>query len=134
MNNPNLMPSILLDFKRSRIRINKKALYSLNNPDFIRLLINPETRTIAIESCDDKEPLRHRIPVYVKNSKQCFEIKSLSFFEQLAEHTKWDTSHSYKVCASALAGRQLLLFRFEDAFVSVGGKPVIRDEEKSGMK
>jgi len=131
MINPNLVPSILIDFKRNRIRINKKVLKCLNNPDFVRLLINPDTRTIAIEACDDKEPLRHRIPIYIKNTKQCFEIRSQSFFDQLAEHTQWDTSHSYKVCASAQAGEQLLLFRFEDAFVSVGGRPVMEEDNQS---
>ena len=129
MINPNLVPSILLDFPRTRIRINKRVLKSLNNTDYIRLLINPETRTIAIEACDDTEPLRHRIPIYVKNSKQCFEIRSLSFFEQLARHTQWDFKSRYKVCASAQAGEQLLLFRFDDAFLSSAGYPVIDGEE-----
>ena len=129
MINPNLVPSILLDFPRTRIRINKRVLKSLNNPDYIRLLINPETRTIAIEACDDTEPLRHRIPFYVKNSKQCFEIRSLSFFEQLARYTQWDFKSRYKVCASAQAGEQLLLFRFDDAFLSAAGYPVIDGEE-----
>ena len=108
MINPNRVPSILLDFPRNRIRINKSVLKSLNNPTYVRLLINPDTRSIAIEACDDTEPRKHRIPSYVKNSKQCFEIRSMSFFEQLAIHTQWDTHLRYKVCAMAQAGEQLL--------------------------
>ena len=131
MLNPNMVPSILLDFPHRRIRINKRVLKSLNNPDYVRLLINPSTRTIAIESCDDSEPRKHRIPTYVKNSKQCFEIKSMSFFEQLASHTEWDTQSAYKVCASAQAGDQLLLFRFDDAFLSVQGYPLLDHDEMS---
>lgn len=129
MINPNLVPSILLDFPRQRIRINKRVLKNLNDPHYVRLLINPDSRTIAIEACDDTEPLRHRIPIYVRNSKQCFEIRSLSFFEQLARHTQWDTKKRYKVCASAQAGEQLLLFRFDDAFLSAAGYPVVDHEE-----
>ena len=131
MINPNRVPSILLDFPRNRIRINKSALKSLNNPTYIRLLINPDTRSIAIEACDDTEPRKHRIPSYVKNSKQCFEIRSMSFFEQLAIHTQWDTHLRYKVCAMAQAGEQLLLFRFDDAFLSAQGRPVLETNEMS---
>jgi len=130
--NPNLVPSILLDFPHQRIRINKRVIRSLENPDYVRLLINPESKTIGIESCDDKEPLRHRVPAHVKTTKKCFEICSLSFLEQLAKHTHWDTHHAYKVCASAQAGTQLLLFRFDDAFRSVAGYPVPAESETSG--
>ena len=131
MINPNRVPSILLDFPRNRIRINKSVLKSLNNPTYVRLLINPDTRSIAIEACDDTEPRKHRIPSYVKNSKQCFEIRSMSFFEQLAIHTQWDTHLRYKVCAMAQAGEQLLLFRFDDAFLSAQGCPVLETNEMS---
>lgn len=131
MINPNRVPSILLDFPRNRIRINKSVLKSLNNPTYVRLLINPDTRSIAIEACDDTEPRKHRIPSYVKNSKQCFEIRSMSFFEQLAIHTQWDTHLRYKVCAMAQAGEQLLLFRFDDAFLSAQGRPVLETNEMS---
>ena len=131
MINPNRVPSILLDFPRNRIRINKSVLKSLNNPTYARLLINPDTRSIAIEACDDTEPRKHRIPSYVKNSKQCFEIRSMSFFEQLAIHTQWDTHLRCKVCAMAQAGEQLLLFRFDDAFLSAQGRPVLETNEMS---
>ena len=131
MINPKMVPSILLDFPRTRIRINKRVLRSLNNPDYVRLLINPDTRTFAIESCDDTEPRKHRIPSHVKNSRQCFEIRSMSFLEQLAIHAQWDTRSAYKVCASAQAGKQLLLFRFDDAFLSVQGRPVLENNEMS---
>lgn len=55
----------------------------------------------------------------------------MSFFEQLAIHTQWDTHLRYKVCAMAQAGEQLLLFRFDDAFLSAQGRPVLETNEMS---
>ena len=110
-----------MDLVRSRIRIPKHTLRALGNPGFVRLLINPETRTLAVEVCDHTEPRKHRVPDHVMKTKQCFEIRSLSLCDQLCMHTNWDNKRAYKLFATAQAGEQLLLYHFDEAYLSAGG-------------
>ena len=130
MINPKTIPWILVDIAHCRIRIPKHTLRSLGNPGYIRLLINPDSRTLAVEVCDPNEPRKHRVPNYVMNSKQCFEIYSASLCDQLRIHTSWREHSAYKLFATAQAGEQLILFRFDEACLSVGGMLVLDSARK----
>lgn len=121
MNTLTIAPWILVDLSRRRIRIPKITLRSLNKPEFIRLLINPETRTLAIEACDQTEPRKHRISPQTMMSRNSFEICSSSLCDQLQIHANWKKGTPYKMFATAQAGNQLLLFKFDDAIPSVAG-------------
>lgn len=110
-----------MDLTRRRIRIPKLTLRSLDKPEFIRLLINPETRTLAIETCNQSEPRKHRISAHAMMSRNSFEICSATLCEQLRVHANWDEGKRYKMFANAQAGNQLLLFKFDDAIPSVAG-------------
>ena len=116
-----LTPWILVDLSRNRIRIPKITLRSLNKPEFIRLLINPETRSLAIETCDQSEPRKHRITAHAMASRNSYEICSTSLCDQLRVHANWVEGGRYKMFASAQAGNQLLLFKFDDAIPSIAG-------------
>jgi len=121
MNNLKTTPWILVDFPKNRIRLPKHTLRCLGNPNYVRLLINPDAKTLAIEICDHSEPRGHRIPERIMNSKVCYEIYSSTLCEQLTAHGNWDPNSAYKMFASAQAGEQLLLFKFADAYLSAGG-------------
>lgn len=110
-----------MDFTKHRIRISRYTLKCLGNPDYVRLLINPETRSLAIEVCDHTESRGHRIPDYVMNSKQSYGIYSATLMEQLLYHTHWDDHCTYKMFATAQVGKQLMVFKFDESFRSVGG-------------
>ena len=133
MFNPKTMPWILVDMTRNRIRVPKHTLRSLGTPDFVRLLINPEARTMVLEVCGPDDSRRHRIPSYVMNSKQCYEINSIPFCEQLQEHTKWKNGSAYKLFASAQAGEQLLIFKLDEARLSASGVLIMEAGEKGDV-
>lgn len=94
------------------------------------MLINPEARTLAVEVCDQAEPRKHRIPDHIMNSKQCFEICSSSLCDQLRMHTRWEENSAYKLFATAHAGEQLLLYHFDEAYLSVGGMLILDSSER----
>lgn len=119
-----------MDIPRNRIRIPKHTLRCLGRPGFVRLLINPETRTLAIEVCDQFEPRKHRVPDRVLNTKQCFEICSTRLCDQLCMSTQWEKKNTYKIFAKAQAGEQLLMFNFDEAYQSVAGMLVAYPDGK----
>ena len=48
----NLTTTISVDVKKYRIRVFKKALHQIGDPDFIRLLVNPTDMLVAIRAVD----------------------------------------------------------------------------------
>lgn len=76
---------------------------------------------MCLEVCDQNDARRHRVPDYVMTSKQCYEINSVPFCEQLQQHTDWRKGSTYKLFASAQAGEQLLVFELDGAILSATG-------------
>ena len=56
-----LIPVIILDFKKGRIRIYKNTMRALGNPEFVLLLVNPTARLIALIKSDRKNSRAHYI-------------------------------------------------------------------------
>ena len=55
-------PVISIDFKtRKRIRIHKITFHLLNDPKYIQILVNPESKAIALRAGDPDDPLSLRI-------------------------------------------------------------------------
>jgi len=85
---------------------------------------------MGLEVCGQDDSRRHRVPEHVMKSKQCYEICSVPFCEQLQQHTDWKNGNGYKLFASAQAGEQLLVFKLDDAIRSAGGILVIDADRK----
>lgn len=47
---------LTLDFKKKRIRIHKKTYDSINRPHYFRILVNPATKCIVLETCTEYDP------------------------------------------------------------------------------
>ena len=73
-------PSLLLDLQNNLIRIHRNTLSLLGNPEYIQILVNPDTALIAIRGCnkDDYRSERIRWDTLRDNNKSCeFYSKSL---------------------------------------------------------
>lgn len=76
----NQNPAIYIDAKRNRVRILKRTLTMLGNPEYIQLLVNPISQCIAVlPSEDPNKSLSHKVN-FKTNS---YEINSKIFIEQL---------------------------------------------------
>ena len=76
-------PVILLDLRKYRIRIHRQTLHLLGNPKHVVLLVNQETRSIAVCCCSKSDPLAHHIDLNTLDGKQSCEIYSMSFVKTL---------------------------------------------------
>lgn len=117
MNQPNIAPSIVVDYRKNRIRIHKAALHELGNPQFVQLLVNPAERSLAVQNCQASDPTAHRIPASIYTGKVCCEIYSRSLMQQLLFCSDWSNDSVYRMYASAFIDKQLLVFRIDDSIV-----------------
>ena len=63
--------TLQLDLARSRIRVHRKTLAALGNPEYILLIVNPEEKTLGIIETPNT-PGAHRIKY--GGGKQCQEL------------------------------------------------------------
>lgn len=71
--------TLQLDLARSRIRVHRKTLAALGNPEYILLIVNPEEKTLGIIETPNT-PGAHRIKY--GGGKQCQELYSTSLARQ----------------------------------------------------
>lgn len=112
---PYSLPTLCLDLKKHCLRIHKKTLYLLGNPDYIQLLIHPALNLIALRKCAPTEQCRHRIRPRFFTTDNCYELTSKRLFEDLCTLSfDWKKEGSYKITGILYSGECLALFDLKD--------------------
>ena len=105
-------PSLLLDLQNNLIRIHRNTLSLLGNPEYIQILVNPDTALIAIRGCnkDDYRSERIRWDTLRDNNKSC-EFYSKSLIETIRKvfFNNIDT-HKYRITGKYVNSENLTLF------------------------
>ena len=91
-------PIVCIDLKKGRIRVHKVTLHILGDPDFILLLINPETGVLAIKETIPEDYLGLKIRKEMLTDGNCYEIYSKELFRALtAIRSDWKMNKSYRI-------------------------------------
>lgn len=77
------LPAVTIDPTYNLIRIHKITLQLLNNPKYIALLVNPDTKCLAICEGNDKDPLSHRVDYKKLDFGKCYELYSTPLVNRL---------------------------------------------------
>ena len=115
MSQSSIAPSIVVDYRKNRIRIHKNTLHELGNPTFVQLLVNPKERSLAVQNCQASDPTAHRIPSSIYEGKASCEIYSRSLMQQLLYCSDWSNDSVYRMYASAFIDKHSLVFRIDDS-------------------
>lgn len=105
-------PTLLLDFQNNLIRIHRTTLSLLGNPEYIQILVNPNTSLIAIKRCikNDYRSERIRWDNLRDNNKSCeFYSKQLIKKIQNVFFNSNDT-HKYRITGKYVSSENLMLF------------------------
>ena len=104
-------PVISIDFKtRKRIRIHKITFHLLNDPKYIQILVNPESKAIALRAGDPDDPLSLRINqrAFADNS---YEVCSLGLTESLMHlYEDWQEGRSYRIYGDFIEKEKIAVF------------------------
>ena len=119
-------PVMFIDQKKSRIRIYKRTLHMLGDPQFIQLLVNPESLAIAIRPALQTDDLAHRVRWQGIMSKYSYELHSRFLIHRLQDLCKdWEYGKSYRLYGEMILEENLVRFDLEKALPSQhqkGGK------------
>ncbi|MCL2662667.1 MAG: hypothetical protein FWE83_04970 [Oscillospiraceae bacterium] len=123
MENNTLQPAISIDYKQNRIRIYKRTLRLIGNPDYIILLINPEEQILIILSSDKSDKKAFHTKRLITGNKQSYEISSKHLLRKLlAVCTNWQDNRLYRVYGEVVPNQSAVQFRLTDAFIACGTK------------
>ena len=90
--------AIVLDWKKSRIRIYKETLYQIGKPNNICLMVNPINMTIAIQATPCSAGVTHKLDWKKLQGTRSIELYSRAFLSRLFNmNLNWDTEHSYRI-------------------------------------
>jgi hypothetical protein len=109
-------PAISVDLKKYRIRIHRKTLHSIGDPDYVLLLVNPEERMLAIRGCGRSDPGSNRINKDSLIDKKSFEMYSRFLVEKLRDIIHdWQENQSYRMYGEVIPNEGIVQFLMSDA-------------------
>lgn len=109
----NNIAAISIDQKKGRIRVYKKTLHLLGDPDYIQLLVNPEDLFIAIRPVGKKAKLAHKVDWEntLNTSHSSFELYSKNLIETLAKVCpQWNKSKNYRLTGEIIESENVAMF------------------------
>lgn len=81
----------------NRMLIHRKTIRALGHPQRVRLLINPSTRHLCVQGCDEKEPCSFAVPQDLSTWQESFYIHSKFLLGQICAMMGWNPALSYRV-------------------------------------
>ena len=114
--NTEAMPSISVDLRKYRIRIHKKTLHAIGDPEYVLLLVNPEERTLAVLRSSRSDPRAHHIARASLVNKKPFELYSRSLVESLCDVCRdWKDNQSYRLYGEIIPNEGIARFDMSGA-------------------
>lgn len=108
--------AISLDWRKNRIRIFKETLYEMGKPEYICLLVNPDTRTIAVKGTSISDGITHSVNWDALQKERSYELYSHAFLSRLFNiNNSWDEEHSYRIYGKVNPALQIAEFKIDDA-------------------
>lgn len=105
-----LPPAIMVDCKNNRIRIHRQTLHLLGDPDYIQLMVNPESGTLALSS-SERIKTAHAVRWDKLSDRKCCELYSKSLICQLKSVSPgWENNGKYRMTGNYLPGERLICF------------------------
>ena len=102
-----------IDAKKPRLRIYKATIHQMDDPKYIQLMINPDSRLIALRGVDQHTPgqLEIRVDRQVANTEDCVDWYSTSLIAQLCSaFHEIESGSSYNLTGRIVARERAAFF------------------------
>ena len=100
-------PIVCIDLKKNRIRVHKVTLHLIGDPDFIQLLVNPNSGMLAIKGTIPEDHLGLKVHKELLTDGNCYEIHS-------KVRSDWRSNCSYRIYGECNESSGIALFPMKD--------------------
>lgn len=115
---PEEAPAITVDIGRHRLRIHRSTLRRLDNPMYVRILVNPSDKGIVVEKCNASTAGSYRL-MQTNERKHSMEVYSSSLVDEISDCAGFDQYRSVKLLGRQIRGQSAVFFRLADDSTSV---------------
>lgn len=105
-----MQTTMLIDPKKSRVRVSKRTLSTMGNPDYIFLLVNPEDSRVAI--CPAK---RGKASLCIHYNRKNAEFYSRRLIKELEKLFGQNMEHSFRAPGKIQEGGTIAEYRLSEA-------------------
>ena len=103
---------LTVDIKKHRLRIPGRTFEIINNPDYFRFLVNPESKGIVIERCTEKAKGAYQLSK-VPSHKGSYELTSVSLITEIIHCAGFTDTATVKLEGHSIRGQDAVLFHME---------------------
>ena len=96
----------------STVHLHQSTLKGINNPPFVKFLINKDRKTFAVQPCAEKDFYSTRVRVDQSGKADTAEIYSYGLCCALAQTNGWDKNNSYRVYGKIFPNQNIAVFDF----------------------
>lgn len=102
------------------LTFNKSVIMKMNYPEFVILLINSESKQIAVQACDESDEKAVQFYKEKANGVMSVRWNAKDLINTIARMCEWDLSQmSYRVNGVLIPEQSLMLFDLTDAITLV---------------
>ena len=113
-----LKPIVCIDLKKDRIRIHRTTLHLIGDPSYINLLVNPNSKTLAIRKACKNDPLALRIRKNQLTDGNCVEFGCRELIYKLRNVDDiWNDNCSYRIYGECNSKESLAQFAMKDSIL-----------------
>ncbi len=114
-NNISSRPGIVIDIKKSKIRIPRKTIACMGDPEYIQVLVNPSTKHIGLVRCNRNSYSSILVDNETLSEKTPFEIYAKGLIERLtALLPDWKKKGCYFIPRTNTSSTSDAVFRMSD--------------------
>lgn len=101
---------LTVDIKRRRIRITHKTLKLIDDPEYFRILVNPESKGLVIEGCSEADKGAYQVSK-MPSHKGSFELTSTSLIKEIVQCAGFIGTETVRLTGLQIKGQEALFFR-----------------------
>lgn len=117
-NHPSSQPILCIDLKKNRIRIHKLTLHMLGDPEYIQLLVNPDSHMIAIKKSVRQDYLAHHVRSCYSDIRNSYELYSRELLQTLRQtNTELSNNRSYRIYGAINKNEGLASFSMQECIL-----------------
>lgn len=121
-------------FNSCKFSVNAACISKFPNTDFVQVLVNPETRTLALRPCEEGARDSYAWCSISKGKRKPRPITCKLFFAKIVELMQWNPNHRYKILGRIIHANEEYLIAFDLSATEVYQRTVVEGEKPKNSR
>lgn len=121
-------------FNNCKFSVNAACISKFPNTDFVQVLVNPETKTLALRPCEEGARDSYAWCSMSKGKRKPRTITCKLFFAMIVKLMQWNPNHRYKILGRIIHANEEYLIAFDLSATEVYQRTVVEGEKPKNSR